>query len=85
MTVVLMGTITISISDEAESRFREAVKLKLGTGKGKIGRAVEEAIIKWAEEDETKKLVDYAIKKMEKGLYKVGKDYTFKREDAYDE
>lgn len=80
-----MGTITISISDEAESKFREAVKLKMGTGKGKIGKAVEEAISRWTEEDEEKELVKRALEKLDKGLYKVGKNYTFKREEAYDE
>ena len=80
-----MGTITISISDETEQRFRQTVKARLGTGKGKLGKAVDEAISKWAEEKKTDEYVKEAMAMMKKGLYKVGKNYTFKREEAYDE
>ena len=80
-----MGTVTISISDETEKRFREAVKAKLGEGKGKLGKAVEEAISKWVEEDEQQKLRQEALALLKKGLYKVGKNYTFKREEAYED
>ena len=80
-----MGTVTISISDETEKRFREAVKAKLGEGKGKLGKAVEEAISKWVEEDNYKKLMEEAIAMMKKGLYKLPKNYKFRREEAYEE
>lgn len=79
-----MGTITINVSDEMEKKFREVVKSKYGTGKGKLGKAIDEALNKWISEDEEQKLRDEAIKMMEKGLYKVGKNYTFKREEAYE-
>ncbi len=80
-----MGTMTINVSDETEQRFREKVKATLGEGKGKLGQAVEEAMNKWSEDKKTDKYVREAIAMMEKGLYKVGKNYTFKREEAYDE
>ncbi len=79
-----MGTITISVSDETEQRFRQAVKVKLGEGKGKLGKAINEALNKWVAEDEEKKLRQEALKMLEKGLYKVGKNYTFRREEAYE-
>ena len=77
-----MGTITVSISNEIENKFREAVKAKMGIGKGKLGKAIEEAMTNWAAGDKTKELVERALKKLDEGLYE-GKDYTFKREDAY--
>ena len=77
-----MGTITVSISNEIENKFREAVKAKMGTGKGKLGKAIEEALTNWAADDKTKELVARALKKLDEGLYK-GEGYTFKREDAY--
>ena len=79
-----MGVLTISISDETEQRFREKVKETLGEGKGKLGKAVEEALNNFVSEDEEQKLRQEAIKMMEKGLYKVGKNYTFRREEAYE-
>ena len=80
-----MGTVTINISDETEQKFRQAVKQKLGEGKGKLGKAVEEALRKWFEDDEQIKLRQEALALLKKGLYKVGKNYTFKREEAYEE
>ncbi len=80
-----MGTVTISISDETEQKFRQTVKQKLGEGKGKLGKAVEEALRKWFEEDEQQKLRQEALALLKKGLYKVGKNYTFKREEAYED
>ncbi len=80
-----MGTITVSVSDETEQLFRQTVKAKLGEGKGKLGKAINEALNKWIAEDEEKKLRQEALKMLEKGLYKVGKNYTFRREEAYNE
>lgn len=80
-----MGTMTISISDETEQKFREKVKETLGEGKGKLGQAVEEALDKWGEDKEQRKLREEALAMLKKGLYKVGKNYTFKREEAYED
>lgn len=75
---------TINVSDQIEKKFREVVKCKYGTGKGKLGKAIDEALNKWVSEDEEQKLREEAIRMMEKGLYKVGKNYTFRREEAYE-
>ncbi len=80
-----MGTITVNITDETEAKFRSAVQNKLGTGKGKLVKAVEEAMSKWVDEDVEKELIENALKKLKTGLYKVEKDYTFKREEAYED
>ena len=75
---------TINVSDEMEKKFREFVKSKYGTGKGKLGKAIDEALNKLISDDEEQKLREDAIRMMEKGLYKVGKNYTFRREEAYE-
>ena len=80
-----MGVVTISINDETERRFREAVRARLGERKGTLGKAVEEALSEWIEAKKTEAYVKDALALMKKGLYKVGKDYTFRREEAYDE
>ena len=79
-----MGTMTITVGDETEKKFREFVRSKYGTGKGKLGKAIDEALNKLISEDEERKLREEAIRMMEKGLYKVGKNYTFRREEAYE-
>lgn len=80
-----MGIMTISISDETEQRFREKVKETLGEGKGKLGKAVEEIMNKWVESEEYQTLMKEAVATLKKGLYKLPKDYKFKREEAYEE
>lgn len=80
-----MGTVTISIKDETEERFRAAVSENLGEGKGKLGQAVEEALNKWLEDKKDKALRQRALERLKKGMYKLPKDYTFKREEAYEE
>lgn len=79
-----MGTMTVNVKDETEKVFREAVKRKLGEGKGKLGSAMDEAMTKWAMEDKQKEIAERAIKMMEKGLYSVGKDWKFNREEAHE-
>lgn len=78
-----MGIITISISDEAENRLRETAKRKLGEGKGVLGKAVEEAVNKWAEDDKQKEIAERQIQRMKQGLYSLGK-WKFNREEIYD-
>ena len=80
-----MGTITINISDQTEERFRATVKERLGEGKGKLGKAVAEAINKWTEDDEQRKLREEALAMLKKGLYMLPKNYKFRREEAYED
>jgi len=42
-----MGKITFTLPDDIEERFREAVKSRLGTGKGALSLAATQAIKKW--------------------------------------
>ena len=79
-----MATITINVKDEVNLEFREAVEKKLGRGKGILGKAIGEAMQKWVQENETKNYVKESLALMEKGIYKVGRNYTFRREEAYE-
>ena len=79
-----MATITINVKDEVNREFREAVEKKLGHGKGILGKAIEDAMQKWAKEKKTEEYVEEALALMKKGLYKVGRNYTFRREEAYE-
>ena len=78
-----MGIITISISDEAENKLRETAKKKLGEGKGVLGKAVEEAVNKWANDDEQSEIARRQLKLMQKGLYSL-KGWKFNRDEIYD-
>ncbi|MBI2581037.1 hypothetical protein HYV85_04505 [Candidatus Woesearchaeota archaeon] len=80
-----MGTMTISISDETEQKFREKVRETLGEGKGKLGRAVEESLRNWFENKEEEVLRQRALERLKKGMYRLPKDYKFRREEAYEE
>ena len=77
-----MGTITISIDNATESVFREAVKNKLGVGKGKLGCAVTKAIQLWINKVSEDEIAQRQLK-MLKGMYKVGK-YKFKRDELHE-
>ena len=78
-----MGIITISISDEAENKLRETAKKKLGEGKGVLGKAVEEAVNKWADDENQKRIAAELKAMMDKGLYSL-KGWKFNRDEIYD-
>ena len=78
-----MGIITISISDEAENKLRETAKKKLGEGKGVLGKAVEEAVNKWADDEEQQRIAAELKAMMDKGLYSL-KGWKFNRDEIYD-
>lgn len=77
-----MGTITINLSDEAEALFRETVKEERGTGKGILGKAVEEALKKWIEEKRQEEIAKRQLALLKKGI-KMGK-IKWRREEIYD-
>lgn len=82
--MVFMGTITTTVDDAVETKFRKAVKEKLGTGKGKLGKAVTEAMKSWAESAEQQKVREEAIKQLEKGFNWGGKILYKHRSELYD-
>ncbi|WP_181391186.1 hypothetical protein ACKUB1_07285 [Methanospirillum stamsii] len=42
-----MGTVTISLSDDVEKRFRETITRECGNKKGALSNAITEAIELW--------------------------------------
>ncbi len=66
-----MGTMTVSVEDAVEHRFRERAVQKFGKQKGSLGKAVTQAMDDWAErhgEDAIKKSLQF----LEKG-FKMGR------------
>ena len=80
-----MGTITANITNETEKYFRETVKKELGKGKGILGKAIDEALKKWAEEKEQKLIAERAITRLKKGYNLGGKWKYQNRAELYDE
>lgn len=75
-----MGTMTVGVNDMTETKFRKAVKNTLGEGKGKLGKALTEAMEKWAEEAEQEELRKRALARLEKGYHLGGKTYKHRSE-----
>ena len=78
-----MATITINVKDDVAKEFRQTVKEELGEGKGKLGKAIEEAMKKWVHEQKQMEIAERQMKLMEKGLYTL-KGWKFNRDEIYD-
>ena len=78
-----MAVMTISIKDEVANELRQTVKNGMGSGKGVLGKAIEEAIKKWIEEKKQKEIAERQIQRMKQGLYSLGR-WKFNREEIYD-
>lgn len=78
-----MGTITINVDNETESIFREAAKDEYGLGKGKLGRAVSEALELWIEEKKQVQIKKRQLELIKKG-FNLGKRDFKSRDDLYD-
>ncbi|MBW2966958.1 hypothetical protein KY362_00570 [Candidatus Woesearchaeota archaeon] len=78
-----MATMTINVDDETAKRFREAVADTYGAGKGKLGKAVGEALDKWSEERRIASVRKRALAMLEKGIDFGGA--KFNRKEFYDE
>lgn len=77
-----MGTITINVSDDTEMLFREVVKEEVGSSKGSLGTAVEEALALWISEKKEQEIATRQLTLMEKG-FTLGK-YKFNREELHE-
>lgn len=78
-----MGTITVNVKDDTEEEFRNTVKDEKGTGKGKLGKAIDEALRKWVEEKKQKAIARKLIELSEKG-FNMGKIKIKSRAELYD-
>lgn len=78
-----MTTITISVDDEVEKKFREAAKRVIGDRKGFLGRAVTEAMRLWMKEKSQAEIARAALELMETE-YHFGERRYSGRKDLYD-
>jgi hypothetical protein len=78
-----MGTITISVDDDTEKRFRNAARKKLGERKGYLGKATTEALECWILKQTQEEIARDALALLETG-YPIGKHLSTKRKDLYD-
>jgi hypothetical protein len=78
-----MGTITISVDDDIEQRFRAAAKKKLGERKGYLGKATSEALESWVKKQSQEEIAHDALALLETGHY-PGRHLYKERKDLYD-
>ena len=78
-----MGTITISVDDEVEKRFRDLAKKKLGERKGYLGKATTEALEHWVRLQSQEDIANDALALLKKGHH-LGKHLYKERQDLYD-
>jgi len=78
-----MGTITITVDDDTEKRFREAAKKKLGERKGSLGKATTEALEHWVQKQSQEEIARDALDLLETGHH-LGKRLSKERKDLYD-
>ncbi len=77
-----MGTITISIDDEVERKFRERVKRVHGERKGALGQAATEALDLWVGKKSQEEIAKTALALMET-TYNLGTWQYTSRDDLY--
>jgi hypothetical protein len=77
-----MGTITISVDDETERKFREVVTRVHGKRKGALGEATTEALNLWVKEKMQEEISRTALILMEKE-YDLGVRHYRTREDLH--
>ncbi len=77
-----MGTMTVSVDDFTEEKFRKTVKSTLGSGKGKLGEAISQAMQKWVEFVEQEEVKKVALQRLEKG-FRMGKILYKDRAELY--
>lgn len=63
-----MGTITVNVDDKTETRFRETVKEVIGTGKGRLGKAISEAMDQWIKFNSDKEIAKRQLALLKKGF-----------------
>jgi hypothetical protein len=78
-----MATMTINISEDIAKRFREAVKTRIGEGKGILGRAVEQALAIWIHEKLQEQIADRQKKLMAEGVYSL-RSWKFNRDEIHE-
>ena len=80
---ITLGTITISIDDDTEKRFREVAKKKPGERKGYLGKATTKALECWMKQQTLEEIVLDALTLIRSGHH-LGKHLYRTRNDIYD-
>ena len=75
-----METITINVERKTKETFKDTVRREYGLRKGQLGRAVNEALIKWIEEKKQTSIAKRQMKLMEKGFNLGFKGYKNRAE-----
>jgi predicted transcriptional regulator len=78
-----MGTITISVDDDVEKKFRTRAKKIYGERKGALGQAVKEAMDLWVTEKTQQEIAEKALALMEQG-YDLGARQYRTRDDLHE-
>ncbi len=78
-----MATITLNVTNEINDEFRNVVRTKFGEGKGKLGKAIEEAIKIWIFEQKQRAITQRQIKIMKEGIWSQ-KNFRFNRQEVYE-
>lgn len=78
-----MGTVTISLEDDVEERFREQARQEYGKGKGVLKEAITKAIEKWMDGIEQNEITQRQLKLMDKG-FTMGKSLYKNRDELHD-
>jgi len=78
-----MGTMTISIDDAVEKKFRARAKKVFGERKGALGLAVTAAMDRWIAENDQEEIARSALALMERGQVLGTRKYR-NRDDLHD-
>lgn len=76
-------TITVNVRADVEERFRRVAASTHGKKKGYLGRALTEAMDKWAREKEGNDAVAQTLRILEEGLELKGLSYR-RREELHE-
>ncbi len=78
-----MGTITITVKDDVEERFRKTVNETKGKGKGKLGSAASEAMQEWVEKQRQKRISKEMLALLDKG-FEMGRFKKVSRDELHE-
>ena len=76
-------TITVSVAEDVEERFRRLASATYGKKKGYLGKAITEAMKEWENKKEKNDVIAKSLKLLETGI-KMGK-FKFKSRDELHE
>jgi uridine kinase len=77
-----MGTITVNVDDDTETRFRQAVRRRYGERKGTLGKAIKEAMHAWSDDEQQARVRQNALDIL--GTLPVrASEMKLRREDMY--